>query len=245
MKKILYLFGASLLMLTSCSNDEDSDSPDTAYLVKEIAYVEGSYSFSSKITYNGNKIVSSVDSDGEKTLYTYTGDLITKEEEFAVGNNIDSKIEYSYDNNQLKTSVSTEISGSVTYKSKNVYTHNSDGTVSCKTYNINLTTGAETLSYSGKYTFLNGNMVKREQGTDYVLVFEYDTKNNPIKNILGFDKLMETEFSANNIIKITSTNNGSNPSISTNQYDYNTAGYPTEQRSFYNGGISGVTKFTY
>ena len=232
-------------MLTSCSNDEDANRPETAYLVKELTFLEGPYSFSSKITYNGNKIVSVVDSDGAKIVYTYAGDLITKEEEFAMGNNIDSKVEYSYDNNQLKTSVSTEISGTETYKNKKVYTHNSDGTVNYKRYTVNVTTGAETLNSSGKYTFLNGNIVKNEDVAGYSSTYEYDMKNNPLRNILGFDKLLEEEFSVNNILKRTSTHNGTNPSVSTYEYDYNTNGYPTEQRSFYNGGIDGVTKFTY
>ena len=119
MKKILYLFSASLIVLTSCSNDDDSNNASTANLLKEATYIEGSYTSSSMITYDGNKIVQIV-AGSDKTVYTYTGNLITKEEEFAGGNNIDSKVEYSYENNKLKTSVSTEISGSETYKSKNV-----------------------------------------------------------------------------------------------------------------------------
>lgn len=244
MKKILYLFSASLIVLTSCSNDDDSNNVSTANLLKEATYIEGSYTSSSKITYDGNKIVQIV-AGSDKTVYTYTGSLITKEEEFAGGNNIDSKVEYSYENNKLKTSVSTEISGSETYKSKNVYTHNSDGTVNYISYNVNVTTGVETLSSSGKYTFLNGNVVKIEDEAGYSSTYEYDTKNNPTKNILGFDELMDQEFSVNNIVKRTSTYNGTNPSIITYEYDYNTDGYPTERRGFYNGGTNGITKYFY
>jgi hypothetical protein len=244
MKKILYLFSASLIVLTSCSNDDDSNDASTANLLKEVTYIEGSYTSSSKITYDGNKVVQIV-SGADKTVYTYTGNLITKEEEFAGGNNIDSKVEYSYENNKLKTAVSTEISGSETYKSKNVYTYNSDGTVNYKRYNVNVTTGAETLSSSGKYTYLNGNVVKNEDAAGYSSTYEYDTKNNPTKNILGFDKLLDEEFSVNNIVKRTSAYNGTNPTTSTNEYDYNTDGYPTEQRSFYNGGANGITKYSY
>lgn len=247
MKKLLYLFSASLLVLTSCSKDDDNSSTNatTTVLPTKVLYTETNGSvYTSVLTYNGNKIVSVVD-EGVKTTYTYTGDLITKEQETGTSSsNFSSTTDYSYENNKLKTAVTTETSGTQTYKSKYVYTHNSDGTVNYNEYNINVSTGAETLSSSGKYTFSNGNLVKKEEGTT-VRIYEYDTKNNPVKNILGFDKLLNEEFSLNNIVKETSTYNGGNPNVTTYQYDYNTNGYPTEQRIFYNGTADGKTQYNY
>lgn len=196
MKKLLYLFSASLLVLISCSKGDESKDTTSENLIlpKKIAVV---FQNESILTYNGNKIVQSV-SGTYKTVYTYTGDLITKQEKFA-GNDIDYKAEYSYENDKLKRS----LIGGQAFKRKKVYTHNSDGTVDYKYYNIDVTTGAETLSLgdSGKLTILNGNIVKIEEGTTFVSTIEYDSKNNVTKNILGFDKLMEEELSANNYEK--------------------------------------------
>lgn len=245
MKKLLYLFSASLLVLISCSKgDEPRDTTSqNLILPKKIAVV---FQNESILTYNGNKIVQSV-SGTYKTVYTYTGDLITKQEKFA-GNNIDYKEEYSYENDKLKTSLITGSSGGQTFKRKKVYTHNSDGTVDYKYYNIDVTTGVETLGDSGKLTILSGNIVKIEEGTTFVSTIEYDSKNNATKNILGFDKLMEEELSANNIMKNTYISNGGTiPSVNTYQYDYDANGYPIEQRIFYdgNGTAAIITRFTY
>jgi hypothetical protein len=237
MKKILYLFGTSLLMLTSCtSDDKSSTDPATATLVMKDVYVDPSGQTSTrKITYKGNKIVKTVVGTYE-TVYTYTGDLITKKEEFSNGNNISRTTEYNYENHKLKMGLTTEYSGGKTHKSKEIYIHNSDGTVDYEYYDINTTTGVEALYNSCKYTFLNGNVVKEDGGTSFLIIFEYDTKNSPTKNILGLNKFIDSRFSVNNEIKRTDNSNGSNPSISTSQYDYNADGFPTEQRNYGNDG---------
>ena len=92
MKKILYLFTASLFALSSCSSDNDDLSPilpieEILILPKTISYIYPSDFFGtnskSTITYSGNKILSIVD-ENSKTTYTYDGDLITKQEQFSI-----------------------------------------------------------------------------------------------------------------------------------------------------------------
>ncbi len=245
MKKILYIFSASLLVFISCSKGDNPSETINQNLIlpKKIAVV---FQNESILTYNGNKIVQSV-SGIYKTVYTYSGDLITKQEKFA-GNEIDYQEEYSYENDKLKMILITGVSGDQTFKRKKVYIHNSNGTVDYIYYNINLTTGVETLGDSGELTILNGNIVKIEEGTTFLSTIEYDNKNNVTKNILGFDKLMKEELSANNIMKNTYVfNGGVNPTVNIYQYDYNAKGYPIEQRIFYDGSgtVSQTTRFTY
>lgn len=86
MKKTLYLFASSLLMLTSCSSDDDNSSPlvpvvpseDISILPKTISYIYSEENRPSSIyTYEGNKIVRVTSKDRRKD-FIYDGDLIVK-----------------------------------------------------------------------------------------------------------------------------------------------------------------------
>ena len=87
MKKILAIFTVLSLIASSCTSEENSNSEDKSILPKTISYVYPNgilgKNHTSTLTYNGNKIVSSVKSDS-KTVFTYTGDVITKQEVFDV-----------------------------------------------------------------------------------------------------------------------------------------------------------------
>ncbi|WP_329805765.1 hypothetical protein [Flavobacterium facile] len=234
MKKIIALFSVFTLVLSSCSKDdvvsEVLTSPVVSYVLptKIIETNSTGQVSTSLITYNGNKLVQIITGE-DKSVFTYTGDFITKVEDFSSGNNIEGNTIYTYENNKLKTLISTEYSATTTYKNKYVFTHNTNGTVDFLKYNVNAA-NVETLSGSGKYTFLNGNLVKEEDGL-MVAVYEYDAKNNPRKNILGFDKLLDDEqASINNKTKVTRTYNSGTPTVRVYQFDYNAVGYPTEER---------------
>lgn len=89
MKKLLYLFSALALTLTSCSSEDDSNNNSSdVTLIKKIILTsddeeDDSYWNNTIIfTYNGTKLVESREDDNYKTVYTYTGDLITKIEYF-------------------------------------------------------------------------------------------------------------------------------------------------------------------
>ncbi|MFN3753985.1 hypothetical protein [Flavobacterium sp.] len=90
MKKIFCFISFSLLFLTSCSSDSDSETSSSDLLLKQI--VEGDVVFGgsvSNFTYDGNKLVEikrNIDSEVYSDIYTYTGDVITKIEKFQVYN---------------------------------------------------------------------------------------------------------------------------------------------------------------
>lgn len=245
MKKLLYLFSASLLVLASCSKDDDKPNPATSTLVKKVIYTDIDKStFTSQTTYNGYKIVSIVGSDGSKTVYTYTGEVISKIEEIDEKGVLESTTEYTYTSGKLATSLEKEVGEDYNYKT--VYTHNADGTVSFADVMINVKTGtSDDGGTVGKYTYSGGNLVKKVYsyyGTEYSNTFEYDTKNNPFKNITGFSLLLdnEDEASVNNLVKRTSAS-----SIYTHTYTYDANGFPTEQQSFSNGKSDGTSQFAY
>jgi hypothetical protein len=235
MKKLLYLLCVPLLILASCSSD-DSTTPAQPVLVKKIIETRSTGSITSVITYNGSKIVNITVSgiNAGKTIFTYTGDLITKTEEFDDKDVLNYTIDYTYSNNKLANFIEQGTGDAIKYKT--VYIHNSDGTVSYQASNINTTTNVETLGTTGKLTYVNGNLTKKEDfsssGSTSTTTFEYDSKNSPTKNITGLSLLLDRDetLSVNNIIKTTETS-----SYSSNTYTsiltYNSANYVTEEKS--------------
>ena len=247
MKKLLYLFSASLLVLSSCSSDDDTTA---TVLLKKASYVSTGESFTTDFTYSGNKLVSWVDSFGDKKTFTYTGDLITKIVDTDDKGNVDYTTEFTYTNGKLTSEISLETGDDYKYKTK--YVHNTDGTISFEEFRVAVATGKEE-EYGdiGKYTFKNGNLVKKEKsyyGTNSSETYEYDAKNNPFKNVVGFNLFVDDEEGAyvNNIVKRTySDSNSTDTYTNTYEYKYNAEGFPTEQKDFYNGASDGTTTYTY
>ncbi len=245
MKKLLYLFSASLLVLSSCSSDDDTTA---TVLLKKASYVSTGESFTTDFTYSGNKLVSWVDSFGDKKTFTYTGDLITKIVDTDDKGNVDYTTEFTYTNGKLTSEISLETGADYKYKTK--YVHNTDGTISFEEFRVAVATGKEE-EYGdiGKYTFKNGNLVKKEKsyyGTNSSETYEYDAKNNPFKNVVGFNLFVNDEEGAyvNNIVKRTYSNS-TGTYTNTYEYKYNAEGFPTEQKDFYNGASDGTTTYTY
>ncbi|WP_431244294.1 hypothetical protein ACQ9BO_08050 [Flavobacterium sp. P21] len=265
MKKFLCLFGAFALTITSCSsNDDDSGKAETAILPKTIKFSEPDYPLentTSTITYDGNKVVSVID-EGSRTNFTYEGNVIAKMIGYDVTNGDKTEEEsYSYTNGKLTSTLYARNFTSKypfgQYKGRYVYTYNADGTVKKETYSINATTGEESkVDYLEVYTFQNGNLVKlvatdQPSGLSSVRtsIYEYDTKNSPFKNVLGYNLLIDADNSSvNNLIKHTYTYSKDNSSYSRKtMYEYNADGYPTKQMLYGEDGVivSEIHEYTY
>jgi hypothetical protein len=222
-------------------------------LVQNLIYKDNNIKISSpELVYNENKIVSY-----GSLIYTYTGNVITKETcptftyEFAYEN---GKLAYytekfTGDNNFIKV----------------VYTYNTDKTISFKKYRVLDTSEREIAT--GTLTFKNGNLVKKEfldkQSSKIITKItlkEYDTQNNPYKNILGFDLLFDDErfFSnlnnnANNIIKTTTTSSDMkqffSDSLAKNirkyEYKYNSNDFPIARSEFDKNGNNYTLEYFY
>lgn len=247
MKKLLSLLGATLLVLTSCSTDDtNSSNPAATILVKKTSNVDNGKTYTEDYTYSGNKIVSIVDNDGNKTAFTYTGDVITKIVDTDNKGVVDYTSDFAYTNGKLTSMITFEPGAQYKYKTK--YVHNTDGTISFEEFRISVATGVEQEYGSiGKYTYKDGNLSKKERsyyGSESITSYEYDTKNNPFKNVLGFNLLIDNEYySINNVVKITYSKSNE---VFSNTYIYNADGFPTEQKAFLNGVLSdGITTFIY
>jgi hypothetical protein len=196
---------------------------------------------------------------GEKTVFTYDENRIIKQEVFDIylnGNKIKkTDVSYTYENGKLKTRILKE--GFTTqypdgqYVYKTVYIHNSNVLVSYIYYTVNQDTKAEIKSSEGTLTYKDGNLIKEEdiEGSSvYSRSYEYDTKNNPLKNILGFDLLLnELPYSINNISKITRTETElPNPVVYLKSLLYNDKDYLIKATSFAsNGSIEYEEEYTY
>jgi hypothetical protein len=258
MKNLLLLFSAVTLVFTSCSsNDNNSSTEDTSILPKTISYIYSSdmlgTNSTSTITYSGNKIVSTVKKNS-KIIFTYDGNLITKQVQFYVDSKgIETKVAdvfYTYENGKLKTrTMKEEFSTQFPdgqFIDKTVYTHTSANLVSYVSYYVNVDTQAETKSSEGSLTFKDGNLVKEQQisvssTSTSTRTYEYDTKNNPLKNVTGFDLLLNeiSEFGKNNSTKTTSVRYGNTtPTDYLTTYTYNDKNYPLRHTSFAGDGKS-------
>ncbi|SNR51619.1 hypothetical protein [Flavobacterium sp. ov086] len=255
MKNLLLLFSALTLLLTSCSNDDnDSSTEDTSILPKTISYIYPSADLGTNtkntLTYDGNKIVSSI-SAISKVIFTYTGNVITKQQLFDVDSKgletKDMETEYAYENGKLKTRITRQYFTTQypngQYVGKTVYTHVSNNLISYIDYTVDADTKIETKISEGTFIYKDSNLIedKNVRGvSSSTRTYEYDTKNNPLKNILGLDLLLkETEISSNNILKIRRVDSElPDSSIYLTNYIYNDKDFPTKQTSLAGDGKS-------
>ncbi|MFH7000102.1 hypothetical protein ACHRVZ_19445 [Flavobacterium sp. FlaQc-57] len=254
MKQLLLLFSAFSLLLTSCSSDDNSSSEDKSILPKTISYIYPSVNLGTNtkntLTYDGNKILSSI-SLNSKVIFTYTGNVIAKQQLFDVDSKgletKDMEAEYTYENGKLKTRVTREYFTAKYPNGQNIgktiYTHVSNNSISYIDYLVNPDTKIETKISEGTFTYKDGNLIEDKNIRGVVTstrTYEYDTKNNPLKNILGLDLLLkETEIASNNILKIKRVDSDlPNPAIYLTNYIYNDKGFPTKQTSLTGDGKS-------
>ncbi|WP_348822842.1 hypothetical protein [Flavobacterium aestuarii] len=264
MKKISPLLSALIfIIISSCSGDDSSsDSGNNLVLPKTITMTFPDFpSDNSKdvITYDGNKILTSVD-ENSKTVFTYDGNFIVKQVKFEIDNSgkevKDVEVSYIYENGKLKIRTlkeefSTEYpNGQYVYKT--VYKYISDNQVSYIYYYVDPNTKNETKQSEGTLSYKDGNLVKQEDiSTQYneTRTYEYDNKNNPLKKILGLNLLLnETGWNNNNVVKTTRVNSTfQSPSVYVSDYIYDDKGYPTKHTSFTSDGkkIEYVTEYTY
>ncbi|MFV8268373.1 hypothetical protein ACNQGP_00365 [Flavobacterium sp. GT2N3] len=267
MKKTTLILSVLILVLSSCSSDSSkSDMPimPPSVLVKKIIELDknGKEMSTTDFVYNGNKIVSEVIAKKDlsvvgnvgflykyKTEYTYTGNLITsiKVKNSIAQDKLVLKTDFLYDSNEDLIS-STREQYFDTFKGilRLVYSKLEANAVTCKMYSSDSRDNIETKIWEGKFSFdANKNIIKSEFLDASFLFgsFEYDTKSNPKKGILGLNKIMFQEIPPlytasalqyhlhkfNNVLK--SNISGFSPKF--NQYTYNTTGYPIEMTEYY------------
>jgi hypothetical protein len=240
MKKILnifWIFSSFLAIFYSCSKDKD----DSFKFLKQLVEVSADGAIViTDFSYNGDEI-RSIDGVKQHTDFSYMDGLITEIIVLDKTNQVSNTIEYSYLRGQL-----------VSAKSLNNYiinyTPNSDGSIAYEKLDIN-SGDKEVKMYHGVLYFQKKNLVKDERTfdntpagvvTSYVISFEYDSKNNPFRSIMGYEKLLDYNdiISVNNSLITVAINSSAqnNQIISSsnfykNTFKYDEDGYPIEKTS--------------
>jgi hypothetical protein len=237
--KIVINFFLYFIVLTfvSCANDTD----DSFKLLQKVIETTARGNTQTYLyVYKGRQIVS-IDGTQERTDFTYTDGLISKMVKLNKTNQLLETIEYSYFKGKL-----VSVSSVGNYKIN--YTHNADKTVSFEKFMLR-SGNVEVKEYHGTLYFTNDNLTKEQRIYDnspvgeesrYSISFDYDSKKNPLFNILGYKELLNQNDKIsinNNVIStvITSTSiNGQITSSATtykNTFTYDLENYPKERVS--------------
>jgi len=254
MKKILTILSVIALVFTSCSSDDSpSEESSSSILVKKMVLTstdedDDSYWNSTiNFTYNGNKLVQAIDEDGYKSVYTYTGDLITKIEYYDV-DVLDGQDLFAYNSNG-KLIEYRDLQVSNDYEHKFTYTYNSNGTVTVTQYTGTIGNTSVSLFTPDTYTFVNGELSSTDSGS-----ISYDSKNNPFKNVTGYQEIMTPEFSDDYMIAFGRNQNFVSAPVGTSTtegsfstYTYNSDNYPVTSvtTANYSGGFNGTVNVQY
>ena len=198
-KNILALFIGSLLIM-SCTNDENeaqqTSSNDKTLVTKWTQTESNGKTYETTYSYIGLKldqITYGVDSSFSK--YTYTGDLITKIEYFTKTNDLReiTTLEYDSSNNLIKENTTDErYEGTYTFIS--TYTHNNDNTIT-ENYSDSSSSNGDIHAFEKTIYVQDGEVLKTvESSIGYLTNFSYLPKNNPFKNIIGYNKLFFSSY---------------------------------------------------
>ena len=243
MKNLSLLFCVFILVLTSCSKDSASPVAEeqlttNGTLLRKVITTVGTDVITDEYFYNGNKLLKVVSSNGRRYEYTYTGNLITKQDLF------ENNVLKSTENNQYNADQKITEKKILNYPNSKAfrcdYTYNTDGTVTVKEYSGDFTTQTTQTVNRKIFLFSNGDVEKIEE---YVVVngnpvtrinsYTYDTKNTPTNAILGYNKIKLWEVVGasgnshnNTAIYFASTESNTTPYTVNPSYTYNSFNYP-------------------
>lgn len=237
MRKIVPLLSLLFVLFQSCSSSDSDSTSQNAILIKRIVQTTPQVEYVTDFTYDGLKMVESKESTTNflrRGVYTYTGDLVTKIEYFDID---DALIETRIFNYNTENKITSMLK--LLYLSESgtrvTFTHNSDGSVTAIGYSGDLI-NQNVLEYNNTITFSNGEISSMVQNMgNLTLNCSYDNKNNPFKNVIGFDEIAYANdgFFATAINHNLIQNNLSQPGIpvfTTNyNFTYNSNDFPLTQ----------------
>ena len=229
MKKILLVF-CVLFLLSSCSSDSTGNNSNP--LIKEVRATTNSSPLVFKYFYNGNKITSIQTGDHLENRYVYQGDLIVSLFIYNYGE-LDVEAHYEYDTqDRLIKETATEFQeGSSDLRT---YTYNNDNTITRHCYS-GLTASSSNLYLTSKiYLDTTGKFFNVEDliASNWVSTLQvtYTDINSPLKNILGFDKIiLLSDVNKSFDTYIDNYETGSVNHSSVFEYTVNASNYPTQR----------------
>lgn len=230
------------LVLNSCdsSSDDDGGSAGVVLLKKTIETDSEGNVVTSIASYNGAKI-DKITATGDFLIdFTYTGDLITKEE-YSQGGEVFQINNYTYTDGKIATFTRIEPLDDLGYKE--VFTHNNDGTISVAVF-IGDAASQTMANGTSTITIANGEVTSITTsgfGVDHT--YTYDTKNHPFKNVIGYAKISYVDGEASGMLKNITLDESDFGDVSTT-YTYFANQYP-ETAVENDGGDETTTEFFY
>lgn len=233
MKKIIAA-AAALFLFASCSEVVSSDDSNVkeVLLKKKIEQSQDGVLVTTLYEYDGTKIESITQSDGNRIEFFYTGDLITEVEYFETGGQVQTT-EFTYDTEgriieMLEYGIENipgeegEEPAIVQWADRTTFTFNTDGTVSLIKYSGDHESQTE-ITEEGTLTIANGNVTAYASSSGNAS-YTFDGANNPELNITGITPL-NIAWKYGGINNVTGANNTNGPSY-TATYTHNTKDYP-------------------
>jgi hypothetical protein len=258
MKKIGYLSCVFVLLLVSCSDNNSVDSIEDSVLVTKIISTNSlSQESITDYYYSENKIIKSVNNyNGVSKNYTYNGNSIVKCETVIDNSNQIIQSKQFFYNSSSKLSKVIFLDYENNYGSRKEYEYANNNTILFKVYTGNLTT-QDNFYYSGDYILQNNNcIISHFYSTDIegnpttrTHNFTYDTKNSPMKNIVGYNKIAIDDSPYGIINNYTYYSSISTNVVSeynqTITYEYDDNNFPTSSESINNSGYFYQNQFFY
>lgn len=195
-------------------------------------------------SYEGNRLVGvkkekTGSNDSQKTFFYENGKIVTMTEK-EVGKNYSVTTKYTYEGDRLVKKVESK---PITKRVNGMLEVGADCTEYQYTYKDNEVTKVKTEckkdandvvvetnpnSETTIYTFLNGNLVKK-QALGSVEEYKYDTKQNPERySVVTPDEVFEVAYSKNNVVEETTKTSAK----IIYEYIYNSNGYPTVKKKY-------------
>jgi hypothetical protein len=244
--KNLFITALTLMLLTSCHNDDDA-AKTSALLPKSGSDVfEDGETILADFEFDGKKLKQITWNDDSYETYEYENGKIKYASQYIEGDLVIKKT-FEYDGDKLVKVTADDLD--VSEREVVQYTYIDNNTVSIEEFDQDLEEEDELpeLNATGVITLTNGNITKFVR--TYVInnatetyTYTFDDKKSPYTNVAGFDvmKFSEREGGANNYTSITLTSDESN--FTTNYTNtYNTQGYITKAVGNTSGSISSST----
>jgi hypothetical protein len=230
MKKIALIL--IVFFIVSCSNNNNEPMP---VLLKHIRVSGFVGVFNYDFEYYGNRLHKITCSDGTRQEYFYSDDVIAEIKDFNAVNVLTQNYVFQYNSdNKLGSYTTTSYESNVVSVYKQTFNYLSNGTIL-----VNSSTG-NVLDSNSKLIYFNGSEISKSEYLDTtgtvqgIEEYTSDNKNNPMKNVLGFDKIaFVSNFQFSNGLKHNTLSTVSHSLIDPSNditftflADYNELGYP-------------------
>ena len=221
----------SLIFIVSCSNN-DNDSQTVLLKQLQVSGLTGQFTYT--FNYYGTKLHKITCSDGTRQEYFYSDDVIKLIKHFNAANNLIELYNFEYNSdNKLAIFQTTTFDGATSSVYKQLFNYLPNGTVL-----VNYSSGTIPDSNS-KLIYFNGSEISKEEFLDSSGAifgnnqYTSDNKNNPMKNVIGYDKIAfaynfegSKGLMHNTLSYIFHSNNDPFDIIFNFQADYNESGFP-------------------